>query len=228
MRSKHDSTTRGWQTPQLRLLLASSDGVQQLYNPVLSFVLSSFPLLFLSFLSAPSTPLLCRALCLSLCVRRALTQACFGPWREWSAPWHRHFRADKHTHTHAMDNARVQNNQVTICCASVWCLLGCVGVCCFFSCLSWAKRLVNTHPFVSVCSLLNWLPLSLFSAPHALLHSSQPQYLGETLTKLSYYRRGNLPGTVISNSLVQFNRLVKAVINQLFTQPLLVYYEEQK
>lgn len=73
---------------------------------IILFLRSSFllPLLFLFFLSAPSTLLLCRALRLSLCVRRALMRACFGPWREWSAPWHRCFRA--HTHTHTMQVCR--------------------------------------------------------------------------------------------------------------------------
>lgn len=97
MRSKHNSTTRGWQTPQPRLLLASSDSSQQLYNPVLSFALSSFSTALSFRPSTPSQILRCWALRLSLCVPLALTGACFGPWREWSAPWHRHFWVDKHT-----------------------------------------------------------------------------------------------------------------------------------
>lgn len=63
----------------------------------------------------------------------------------------------------------------------------------------WAKWLANTDLFVSVCFLLNCFPLSLLSAPHTLLHSSQPWRLSKRLTKLSYYSKGNLPSsTVIS------------------------------
>lgn len=187
-----------------------------------SFLLPSPPP---SFLSSPPFYL---SLHLSLCVQRSLMRACFGPWQDLGTDTSAHTKTD----TQTMDNACVcvcqRNNQVTICCLSVWYFLECVGVCWFFSHLSWVELLANTHPFVSVCFLLNWLPLSLFSVPHALLHSSQPRYLGKTLTKLPYYRGGNLPETVISSSLVQFNGLVKAVINQLFTQPLFVYYEAQR
>lgn len=86
---------------------------------------------------------------------------------------------------------------------------------------SCAERLANTDPFVSACFLLNLLPLSPLSASRTLLHSSQPRYLRKALTKLSYYSKRDLQGsTVISSSFIQFNSLVKAMINQLFTLPL--------
>lgn len=44
--------------------------------------------------------------------------------------------------------------------------------------------------------------------------------LVEHLPKLSDYTKGNVPArATISSRLVQFNRLVKAMINQLFTLP---------
>lgn len=88
------------------------------------------------------------------------------------------------------------------------------------------RRATGKHRAVCLC-LFPFEPASsepLCSAPHTLLHSSRPRKLGKTLTKLSYYSKGNLPrSTVISSSLVQFNSLVKAMINQLFTLPLLLH-----
>lgn len=55
MKSKQDGSTRGWQTPPLRLLVASRDGSKQLSHPSPSIVpfplISSSPLPLLSFSS---------------------------------------------------------------------------------------------------------------------------------------------------------------------------------
>lgn len=59
---------------------------------------------------------------------------------------------------------------------------------------SWAALLANTDLFVSVCFLLSY-----FSFELPIMHGSQPWCRSKTLTKLSYYNKGNLPrSTVIS------------------------------
>lgn len=54
------------------------------------------------------------------------------------------------------------------------------------------------------------------------------QQLVEHPPKLSDYTKGNVPGrTTISSRLVQFNSLVKAMINQLFTLPRFIALGEK-
>lgn len=83
MKSKQDGSTRGWQTPPLRLLVASRDGSKQLSHPSPSIVpfplISSSPLPLLAF----SSPLH------SLRIPGSLT-ALRGPLRELTGTyWNR-------------------------------------------------------------------------------------------------------------------------------------------
>lgn len=164
-RSKHDATTRGRQTPQLRLLLASRDGSQQLYNPVPSFILSSPPpaLLFLIPLHPPHL-FLCSAP-VSLCLMDADMGLFWTMTRLVCTLAQTLMRVHENTNNgQCICEFCQRSNQVTICCVSVWCLLERVGVCWFFSHFSWAELLANTHSFVLFVSFWTgflWASFSL-------------------------------------------------------------------